>query len=169
MSKKETLEKNKVYMVPADGGTITTCYRQACLDDCVGDIFTAEAIEAAFENGEAVFSDDFYYATNREALAKFDKSEAVDPMTKAVGEDGTLDGAPPEYQIEPETETLPDPPAETAPEEPAKEITVGEVMVHTKKAHIGEVIERDGALVVTYTTKKKKFEEVVSVDANLDK
>lgn len=175
MSKKETLEKNKVYMVPADGGTITTCYRQACLDDCVGDIFTAEAIEAAFENGEAVFSDDFYYATNREALAKFEKTEDVEPET-AEAESNVVEG---DFGKEtddtiaaiegltPTEETTPEP--ETAPEEPAKEITVGEVMVHTKKAHIGEVIDRDGTLVVTYTTKNKKFEDVVTVDPNLDK
>lgn len=153
MSKKDVLENNKVYMVPADGGTITTCYLQACLDDCVGEIFTKEAIEASLESGEAVFSDDFYYATNREALAKFDKSEAVEPETENTEVEGdigiTISESEPETVAEPEQ----------------AERRVGDVMKHSKKGHLGEIIETKDGLRIQYFTTNKAGDRVEVLDA----
>lgn len=152
-----TAGKGRVFAVPSTGGAITTAYRQACLDDCIGDVFTKETIEKMLENGEVVFSDDYYYSENRESLAKYEKVETAPETEVSAQAEDTATG-----EANAATEA-------SEPQENGKEIGAGDVVIHVKKGYAGEVSEKDGKLSVDYYTANKKGDPIHVFDSLSDK
>lgn len=136
-TKKATAGKGRVFSVSNKKGPIETVYRSVAIEDCTGkgSSFTAETVEQMLNDGDVVFSDDFYYATTREALSKWEKDAPA------------KEDAPAKTEAPTETEA----PAE------AKPFENGDVVKHIKKGIFGEVsIEKKKDPVVLYQTETKK-------------
>lgn len=148
-----------IFQVSAKGGKIGVVPMDKAVDDVLAEeIFTRDQTEKAIANGEAVFSENFYYANHAWALEKLPN------MPKPVAKYGDVsepeaDAAPAEEvpaEAAPEaTEAAPEPSAEK-PEPKATavkslaEVTVdaeklnGELIVHIKKGTFGQFVLEDG-------------------------
>jgi hypothetical protein len=126
----KTAAAGKVFRVDQNGGTIVNVARKdAVADVAAKGTFSEDATESMLDSGEVVFSDAFYYSTNRDTLAKYEK----------VIEAPAPDGDP--------NDTL-----ENFVGKPAK-IEAGETVIHEDGNRFGTVIDKDGKLRVEFELK----------------